>query len=121
MESPPFDLQNQAIQERIAIALERIAGALATNNDLAKAAKATTTSKARFAPTAVIRLTELTKSLGGNPKQPGTGAWYLFALYKDGMTVADYVKAVRAQPHRPDAAYDALRWDVKHGYITVGK
>jgi hypothetical protein len=111
----------EAIQERIAIALERIADALTTNNDAtAKAAKATTTTRrARFAKTDVIRLTELTRSRGGNPKRLGTGAWHLFALYKNGMTVDDYIKAVRAQPHRPHAAYEALRYDVDYRYITV--
>jgi hypothetical protein len=119
MEITRFDLQRQATLNRIAQALEEIATSLKRLTEataktvVAKAA--TVPSNARFAPTDVIRV-----RVKGNPKHPNTGAWHLFNLYRDGMRVAGYVKAVRAQPHRQGAAYVALRWDADHGSITVG-
>jgi hypothetical protein len=92
----------QTLQERIS-KLESEVARLKARTDL------------RISPTAVIRL-----RVKENPKVPGTGAWHLWNLYVDGMTVADYVKAVRAQAYRPSAAYVALRWDVQHDFITIG-
>src|SRR5215475_10099143 len=83
-----------------------------------KTAKATTNGRASYAPTDRVRFTKDGKA--GNPKRPGTAAHALYALYKDGMSVADYVKAVKAGPARRDQAYVALRWDVDKGFITVG-
>ena len=48
----------------------------------------------------------------GNPKRPNTNAFSMFELYKDGMTVAQYVEA--------GGGRDWVRWDVSKGYITLG-
>jgi hypothetical protein len=47
-----------------------------------------------------------------NPKRAGTNAFSMFELYKDGMTVAQYVEA--------GGGRDWVRWDVNKGYITLG-
>lgn len=46
-----------------------------------------------------------------NPKRPGSDAHVLFARYKDGMTVDQYVAA--------GGRLDAVRWDVKHKFIAL--
>lgn len=57
---------------------------------------------------AVIRL----KTEGGkNPKRPGSKSFERFAVYKDGITVAEAVKA--------GVLYADLSWDVGHGFIAV--
>lgn len=48
----------------------------------------------------------------GNPKRPNTNAHAMFELYKDGMTVAQYVEA--------GGGRDWVRWDVSKGHITLG-
>jgi hypothetical protein len=51
-------------------------------------------------------------SFKANPKRAGTNAFSMFELYKDGMTVAQYVEA--------GGGRDWVRWDVSKGYITLG-
>jgi hypothetical protein len=47
-----------------------------------------------------------------NPKRANTNAYSMFELYRDGMTVAQYVEA--------GGGRDWVRWDVSKGYITLG-
>jgi hypothetical protein len=86
-----------------------------------KAAKAPKEPKAPKAPkesnfkkvypdTAVITL--LTPD-GANPKRKGSAAYDRFAFYKNGITVADAVKA--------GVMYADISWDVGHGFISVAK
>lgn len=66
-----------------------------------------------FAATDVIRL----KVAGGhNPKR--AGAAKRFALYTDGMTVADYTAALGDEAAK---AQRDLAWDSSQGWITVGE
>jgi hypothetical protein len=53
-------------------------------------------------------------SVSANPKKAGSAAAARFALYKDGMTVDDYVKAAGS---RKQALVD-MAWDRKRGFIA---
>lgn len=46
-----------------------------------------------------------------NPKRPGTKAHETFALYGKSATVGDFLKA--------GGFYQALSWDVGHGFVKV--
>ena len=46
-----------------------------------------------------------------NPKRPGTKCYEHFKLYRDGMTVADYLKV--------GGTRGDVNWDVAHGFIKV--
>ncbi len=46
-----------------------------------------------------------------NPKREGTKAHARFELYRDGMTVAEFLQA--------GGSPTDIRWDVKHGYIET--
>jgi hypothetical protein len=46
-----------------------------------------------------------------NPKRKGSAAHTVYALYKDGMSVADFISA--------GGNYADLRWDVKHKFVKV--
>lgn len=61
--------------------------------------------------TNVIIFSEAVKT-GGNPKRPNTNAHAMFELYRDGMTVKEYVEA--------GGGRDWVRWDVSKGHITLG-
>ena len=62
----------------------------------------------QYPDNSVIRL----KTEGGkNPKRPGSKSFDRFAVYKDGMTVAEAVKG--------GVIYADLSWDVGHGFIAV--
>jgi hypothetical protein len=63
-----------------------------------------------YPDTATITL--LTKD-GENPKRKGTKSYDRFAVYKNGMTVADAIKG--------GVLYADLSWDVGHGFIAVSK
>ena len=58
-----------------------------------------------------------------NPKKPSGASYHRFALYKNGMTVLDYVKACvesTGKAHSPASkARLDLRWDVRAGFITI--
>ncbi len=43
----------------------------------------------------------------------------LFALYKVGMTAAEYVRLAGTFPARKVRGTECLRWDLVHGYITL--
>lgn len=47
-----------------------------------------------------------------NPKREGTSAHTKFALYRTGMTQAEFLKAGGTSAD--------IRWDVKHGFIHIG-
>lgn len=44
-----------------------------------------------------------------NPKKPASEAWKIFALYRDGMTVEEFIKA--GGKH--------LKWDIDHGFVKL--
>jgi hypothetical protein len=54
-----------------------------------------------------------------NPKLPGKGPWMRFAKYKNGMTVAEYIKACERVSPSVKVSHADLKWDVNHGYILV--
>lgn len=49
----------------------------------------------------------------GNPKRPGSKAHDVFSLYRDGMTVQDFLDAAG------DAATPNLVYDAAHGFIAI--
>lgn len=53
-----------------------------------------------------------------NPKLPNKAPWLRFAKYRNGMTVAEYVKACERLTTAKVSQAD-LKWDVNHGYIRV--
>jgi hypothetical protein len=57
-----------------------------------------------------------------NEKLPGSKARHRYALYVDGMSVAQYVFACKSTgaPRAGDALLD-IQWDIDHGFIKVGK
>ena len=124
-------MTQHATLQRVAKALERIAASLEqlTATSVAPVVTAQQVNdqmgqrRARLERAAVIRLNHerLKEYPDGNPKRPGSAAWHLFALYKDGMTVGEYVEAVLAQPYRSTTkdAFEALRWDIDYDFITV--
>lgn len=63
----------------------------------------------------------ITVAVEENPKRKNTKAHARFKLYKDEMTVAEYVSAVeKKQPgHKRRGAMADLNWDQKHGFITI--
>lgn len=56
-----------------------------------------------------------------NPKRKGSEAHARFALYRDGMTVRQYLDAANALGHMSERhKYRAdLRWDEAHGFIRI--
>ena len=51
----------------------------------------------------------------GNPKTPGSASYLRFAVYRDGMTVRQYIDDSRVAPKgRAD-----LKWDIDHRFIQV--
>lgn len=65
-------------------------------------------------PTNVIILLTAKDDAGAfkNPKRENTEAWNMFSLYRDGMTVKEYVEAGGS------VAY--VRWDLGKGHISLG-
>lgn len=53
-----------------------------------------------------------------NPKLPGSKCVRRFALYRDGMSVGDYVAACKRAPNPQDALKD-ITWDWARGFIEV--
>ncbi len=56
----------------------------------------------------------ITVVVATNPKQQGSAAYDLFAIYRPGMTVAQYLE--KAGPRGPFL----LRYDTEHKFITIG-
>ena len=50
-----------------------------------------------------------------NPKRAGSTAARRFAKYRDGMTIAEYCKAIDSD----SVGYADIAWDVNHGFISV--
>lgn len=53
----------------------------------------------------------ITLVIDKNPKREGSDAQYRFGLYRNGMTVRDYLNA--------GGTRDDLRWDAAHGFIQI--
>ncbi len=71
-----------------------------------KKAKKETKPRAAFDPEAKITL--LVKE---NPKRSGSNAHAVYALYRDGMTVSDFIAA--------GGSYSDLKWDMKHKSVKI--
>ena len=57
-----------------------------------------------------------------NPKREGTKGYKAFSLYKNGMTVAEFVKAadeVKDAENQPIGGLADVRWDKEHGFIEL--
>lgn len=74
-------------------------------------AAATETAKPARAHTASGENREITVLAAENPKRVGSKAHARFALYRTGMTVAEFFAA--------GGTASDLTWDVKHAYISV--
>lgn len=55
-----------------------------------------------------------------NPKAKGSKSEARFALYKTGMTVGEYVLAVKALGRTRRLAIRDINWDAEHEYIRLG-
>lgn len=55
----------------------------------------------------------------GNPKAVGSKSARRFALYRTGMTVAEYIAAVAPLGGGRRKAVRDITWDTAHGFITV--
>lgn len=53
-----------------------------------------------------------------NPKRPGSRAHTLWTLYRDGMTVKEYLDACEAAGHGAIGT-PALQYDTSHGFIEI--
>jgi hypothetical protein len=69
-----------------------------------------------FAPEQVIR-----KLVADNPKKPEGKSYARFALYEDGITVAQYVQRSVDAGNTASLAHADLRWDTKKGFIAVSE
>ena len=94
-----------------------IAGAVASNPELAELVKApakkTKTTGGKRGPAPDYSDDSVITVLVANPKRPSTASWDRFSLYKDGLTVGEFLSK---GGRRADIA-----WDVKHEYISVKK
>lgn len=72
-------------------------------------------TKAKEAASGTIRLTD--KGRADNPKR--RNALVRFKLYKDGMTVAEYIEESHKAGNSKALAQADVRWDVAKGLITV--
>ncbi len=63
------------------------------------------------------RITVLAES---NPKARGSKSEARFALYRDDMTVGEYVLAVKALGRTRRVAIRDIMWDAEHEYIRLG-
>jgi hypothetical protein len=67
-----------------------------------------------FAPEQIIRLL-----VTDNPKQPTGKSYARFALYEDGLTVAQYVQRSVGAGNKETLAIADLRWDVARKFIEI--
>lgn len=78
------------------------------------------TTKTKTKTTAFADDAKITVVAEENPKRAKTIAHKLFAVYKSGMTVAQYRGAVKTlKGVRPRRARSSLRYDVRHGYVKL--
>lgn len=54
-----------------------------------------------------------------NPKAFKSKSHARFALYRTGMTVGDYIEAVKKHGRTRRVAMRDIDWDLKHGYISL--
>jgi hypothetical protein len=69
-----------------------------------------------FAPEQVIHL-----KVESNPKKPSGKSYARFALYEDGMTVAQYVQRSVEAGNKETVAIADLRWDTARKFIEVSE
>lgn len=98
----------KALEERATPVPEPEPEPIDNPKEVKKMSDVTNGTRARRNDADVIRVT-----VDKNPKREGSEAHDRFALYRDGMTLAEYVAA---GGRRSDLAYDT-----KHGFVTVEK
>lgn len=77
--------------------------------------------KVRYAPTTVLDDAAVITGVKANPKRVGSKSFARYAkYYREGITVAEYVAAYKADNLPGMLARNDLRWDVQHGFITIG-
>jgi len=54
-----------------------------------------------------------------NPKREGSASHGRFAIYKNGMTVGQYLAACESAKHSTRAARSDIAWDQEHGFIQL--
>jgi hypothetical protein len=62
----------------------------------------------------------ITMLVDKNPKNGDTASSRKFALYRNGMMVAEYIEAVVKSGQKKGKAISGIRWDLAHGFIKVG-
>lgn len=85
----------------------------------APAAEAPAQVPASRGPRGVLETAVITLVATENPKRAGSKAHAKFALYESGMTVAEFIDAVDANPEIKGGATSTLVYDAAHGYITI--
>jgi hypothetical protein len=75
--------------------------------------------QARYAPAAAILPNAVITYVAPNPKK-GKSALRYAQFYKTGITVEQFVAAYKAAGFKGLLARADLRWDLQHGFITLG-
>jgi hypothetical protein len=75
--------------------------------------------QARYAPAAVIVPNAVITHVAPNPKK-GKSALRYAQFYQVGITVEQFVAAYKAAGLKGMLARADLRWDLQHGFITLG-
>lgn len=77
------------------------------------------TAKKRRGRELDLDMTQIIHPMSTNPKNKGSRANAIFALYRDGQTVAEFVEAVVAAGFPRKRASSAIRWDSARKFITL--
>jgi hypothetical protein len=83
------------------------------------AATVSAAKQARYAPVGVLSENATITHVAPNPKK-GKSALRYAQFYKVGITVAQFVAAYKAANLPGVLARNDLRWDLQHGFITLG-
>jgi hypothetical protein len=83
------------------------------------AATVAAAKQARYAPAAAILPNAVITHVAPNPKK-GKSALRYAQFYKVGITVEQFVAAYKAAGFKGMLARADLRWDLQHGFITLG-
>jgi hypothetical protein len=75
--------------------------------------------QARYAPSAAILPNAVITHVAPNPKKGKSAARYS-QFYKVGITVEQFVASYKAAGFNGMLARADLRWDLQHGFITLG-
>jgi hypothetical protein len=83
------------------------------------AATVSAAKQARYAPASAILPNAVITHVAPNPKKGKSAARYS-QFYKVGITVEQFVAAYKAAGFKGMLARADLRWDLQHGFITLG-